>query len=77
MNEQTLKLKLFPFSLVGGAKKWFYSSVRSLEGSWDKLREKFCLTFFPMSRVVTLRLEILSFKQLEKELLGTVNTKIW
>jgi hypothetical protein len=71
MNEQTLKLILFPFSLVGGVKKWFYSSVRSMEGSWDKLREKFCLTFFPMSRVVTLRLEILSFKQLEKELLGT------
>jgi hypothetical protein len=71
MNQQTLKCKLFPFSLVGGAKKWYYSSVGSMEGSWDKLREKFCLTFFSMSRVVTLRLEILSFKQLDKESLGT------
>jgi hypothetical protein len=42
-----------------------------MEVSWEKLREKFCLTFFPMSRVVTLRLEILSFKQLNKESLGT------
>jgi hypothetical protein len=42
-----------------------------MEESWEKLREKFCLTFFPMSRVVTLRLEILCFKQLEKESLGT------
>jgi hypothetical protein len=71
MNHQTLKWKLFPFSLVGGAKKWYYSSVGSMEGSWDKLREKFCLTFFPMSQVVTQRLEILSFKQLDKESLGT------
>jgi hypothetical protein len=71
MNQQTLKWKLFPFCLVRGAKKWYYSSVGSMEGSWDKLREKFCLSFFPMSRVVTLRLEILSFKQLDKESLGT------
>jgi hypothetical protein len=49
MNQQTLKWKLFPFSLVGGVKKWYYSSVGSMEGSWDKLREKFCLTFFPIS----------------------------
>jgi hypothetical protein len=71
MTQQTLKWKLFPFSLVGGMKKWYYSSVGSIEGSWEKLREKFCLTFFPMSRVVTLRLEILSFKQLDKESLET------
>jgi hypothetical protein len=71
MNQQTLKWKLFPFSLVGGAKKWYYSLVGSMEGSWDTLREKFCLTFFPMFRVVTLRLEILAFKQLDKESLGT------
>jgi hypothetical protein len=71
MNQQNLKWKLFPFSLVGGAKKWYYSSVGSMEGSWDKLREKFCLTFFPMSRVVTIRQDILSFKQLYKDSLGT------
>jgi hypothetical protein len=67
MTQQTLKWKLFQFSLTGRAKKWYSSPVRSMEGSWEKLREKFCLTFFPISRVVTLRLEILSFKQLDKE----------
>jgi hypothetical protein len=70
MTRQTLKWKLFPFSLMGGAKKWYYSLVGRTEGIWEKLREKFCLTFFPMSRVVTLRLEIPSFKQLDKESLG-------
>jgi hypothetical protein len=71
MAQQTLKWKLFPFSLTGGAKKWYSSSVGSVEGSWEKLREKFCPTFFPMSGVVTLRQEILSFKQLDKDSLGT------
>jgi hypothetical protein len=55
MTQQTLKGKLFPFSLTGGAKKWYSSSVGSIEGSWEKVREKFCLTFFPRSRVVALR----------------------
>jgi hypothetical protein len=64
-------METLPIFFSGGAKKWYYSSVGSMEGSWDKLREKFCLTVFSMSRVVTLRLEILSFKQLDKESLGT------
>jgi hypothetical protein len=33
MNQQTLKWKLFPFSLVEGAKKWYYSPVGRMEGS--------------------------------------------
>jgi hypothetical protein len=76
MTQQTLKWKLFTFSLMARAKKWYYSSVRSMGGSWDKLREKFCLTFFPMSRVVTLRLEILfqTTKQgVTRDCLGTIH----
>lgn len=70
MTPQTLKWKLFPFSLMVAVKKWYSTSVRSMERSWEVLKEIFSLTFFPMSRVVTLRLKILSFKQLEKESLG-------
>ena len=35
------------------------------------LCSKFCLSFFPISRVVSLRFEVLSFKQKEQESLGT------
>jgi hypothetical protein len=34
------------------------------------LCSKFCSSFFPISRVVSLRIEVLTFKQLEKESLS-------
>ena len=33
---------------------------------------KFCLCFFPISKVVSLRKEVLNFRQLEEESLGTL-----
>ena len=35
------------------------------------LCSKFCLAFFPISKVVSLRKEVLNFRQLEEESLGT------
>ena len=35
------------------------------------LYSKFCLCFFPISKVVSLRKEVLNFRQLEEESLGT------
>ena len=35
------------------------------------LCSKFCLHFFPISKVVSLRKEVLNFRQLEEESLGT------
>ena len=51
-------------------KQWYADTVRSVNGEWDELRDKFCLAFFPISRIITLRLEILTFQQKEKETLG-------
>ena len=67
MTHETLKWKLFPFSLSKKAKQWYAHTVISVNGDWDELRDKFCLAFFPISRIVTLRLEILTFQQKEKE----------
>ena len=55
---------------MGRVKQWYVHTVRSVIGDWDELREKFCLAFFPISRIITLRLEILTFQQKEKETLG-------
>jgi hypothetical protein len=41
-----------------------------VSGNWEELRDKFCLAFFPISQIITLRLEILNFKQKEKETIG-------
>jgi len=42
-----------------------------MKGDWEMLCSKFCLAFFPISRVVSHRFEVLSFKQKEQESLGT------
>ena len=42
-----------------------------MQGDWETLCSKFCLCFFPISKVVSLRKEILNFRQLEEESLGT------
>jgi hypothetical protein len=70
MSDETLRWKLFPFSLTGKAKRWYNLTIGSRQGDWEALCSSFCLQFFPISKVVSLRLEILSFKQKEKESLG-------
>jgi hypothetical protein len=35
MSQDTMKLKLFPFSLTGRAKQWYSLNVRSTEGDWE------------------------------------------
>ena len=54
MTQETLKWKLFPFSFTGGAKKWYSLAVGTMDGSWEVLKEKFCLNFFPVSKVASL-----------------------
>jgi len=70
MNHETLKWKLFPFSLSERAKQWYTYTVRSVEGDWKELRDKFCLAFFPISQIIPLCRKILTFQQKEKETLG-------
>ena len=53
---------------MGKAKCWYKLNIGSRQGDWEALCSSFCLQFFPISRVVNLHLEILSFKQ--KEYLG-------
>ena len=47
MSHDTLMWKLFLFSLVERAKQWYAHTVGSVNGSWDELRDKFCLSFSP------------------------------
>ena len=70
MSDETLQWKLFPFSLMGKAKHWYNLTIESRQGDWEALCSSFCLQFFSISRVVSLRSEVLSFKQKEKESLG-------
>ena len=62
MSDETLRWKLFPFALTGKAKCWYNLTIGSRQGDWGALCSSFFLQFFPISRVVKLRSEVLSFK---------------
>ena len=70
MTQETLKWKLFPFSLLEKAKQWYTLAVESTNGDWDELKDKFYLAFFPMSLINSLPRAILDFEQYEKESIG-------
>ena len=55
---------------MGKAKRWYKLTIGSRQGDWEALYSSFCLPFFPISRVVSLCSEVLSFKQEEKESLA-------
>jgi hypothetical protein len=63
MHHETVKWKLFPFSLMGAAKEWYSLTIGRVEGDWNILKEKFCLRFFPLCRVIALCIEAVTFKQ--------------
>jgi hypothetical protein len=70
MNHETLKWKTFLFSLTGWAKQWYKLQVSSCHGSWVILKDQFCFTFFPLSKIIDLHNEVLNFAQKERESLG-------
>ena len=70
MTQETIKWKLFLFSLLGRAKQWYAHNIGGINGNWDEPQGKICLAFFPLSRITALRIELLTFQQKEKETLG-------
>ena len=71
MSDETLRWKLFPFSLKDKAKTWYSKTVESKEGDWEALSSSFGIDFYFVSKVVNLRAKILTFKQEDNESLVT------
>ena len=44
--------------------------VGCANGSWIELPDRFCSPFFPLSRICALQMEILTFRQSDKESIG-------
>jgi hypothetical protein len=63
MNHETLKWKTFPFSLTGWAKQWYKLHVSGCHDSWVVLKDQFYFAFFPLSKIIDLRNEVLKFAQ--------------
>jgi hypothetical protein len=64
--QNSIRLRLFPFSLAGKAKQWFYQNKEVVD-TWEKCSAAFLAKFFPMSRTSTLRGKISNFQQKKKK----------
>ena len=62
----SIRLRLFPFSLVGKAKQWFYKEKEAVS-TWDKCSAAFLMKFFPMGKTNALRGKISNFQQTSLE----------
>jgi hypothetical protein len=57
----------YPFTLKGKARQWYDQTKEKMKGDWGTLRVGFCIDFYPLSKVVDLRIKIISFKQGDNE----------
>ena len=67
VDNDVVKLKLFPFSLRDRAKAWFSSLPKNSIDSWNKCKDAFISKYFPPAKVISLRNDIMNFKQLDHE----------
>ena len=57
---KSIRLRLFPFSLLEKAKQWFYKENEAVK-TWDKCSAAFLAKFFPMGKTNALRGRISNF----------------
>ncbi|CAL9005572.1 unnamed protein product [Prunus brigantina] len=67
LNDEQIKMRLFPFSLKDKAKSWLYSLPNASIHTWEELSNKFLQKFFPAQKTNKIRKEILGFTQREGE----------
>jgi hypothetical protein len=64
--QDIILLYLFPFSLVGRAKQWFYTNNDNIN-TWAKCSKAFLEKFFPIGKTNALRGKISNFQQQKGE----------
>ncbi|GJX33137.1 reverse transcriptase domain-containing protein [Tanacetum coccineum] len=67
ISQDIINLNLFLFSLTHEAESWFYTLKTHSIHTWEEMVSKFFSKYFPYSRTLQLRKEILNFRQLPTE----------
>ena len=67
VDNDIVKLKLFPFLLRDRAKTWFSSLPKNGIDSWNKCKDAFISKYFPPAKIISLRNDIMNLKQLDHE----------
>ena len=63
VSSDYVRLMLFPYSLLGAARRWLDSEPPNSITTWDYLAKKFLSRLFPSKKTAKLRSEIVSFTQ--------------
>jgi len=66
VDKDVILLRLFPFSLEGRARKWFYTHQENIN-NWTNLSHAFLAKFFPIGKTAALRGNIVIFQQKKTE----------
>jgi hypothetical protein len=66
VTQDVVHLRLFPFSLLGNVKQWFYSNKEAVS-TWEKCSNAFLTKFFLLSKTNALQNKISRFQQLTDE----------
>src|SRR3954464_13771361 len=67
VDDDIVKLKLFPFSLRGRGKEWLQSLPKNSIDSWSKCKDAFIGKHYPPCKIIQLRSNIMNFRQLDNE----------
>jgi hypothetical protein len=57
---------------MGEAKVWYNRKVGRVGGDWIVLKDEFCVFFFPITKVLLLRIQLLTLKQGEESLVAAL-----
>ena len=60
VDNDIVKLKLFPFSLRDCAKAWFSSLPKNSIDSWNECKDAFISKYFPPAKIISLRNDIMN-----------------
>jgi hypothetical protein len=66
VTQDAVRPRLFPFSLLGKAKQWFYFDKEAVS-TWEKCSNAFLAKFFPLGKTNALRNKFSGFEQLTDE----------
>jgi hypothetical protein len=66
VTQDAVHICLFPFSLLGKAKQWFYYNKEAVS-TWEKCSNAFLAKFFPLGKTNALRNKISTFQHLMAE----------
>ncbi|CAL8174985.1 unnamed protein product [Prunus armeniaca] len=66
-SAESIKLRLFPYTLKDQARRWLLTLPSGSISTWNQLSEKFLNKYYPASKTLDMRTQILSFAQKPNE----------